>query len=77
MSISREELHEFVRFAGEILDNGGAESLGEIVSRWEAARERQESVSAIRESVAEYDAGQAVPVDQAFSEVRRQLGAKP
>ncbi|MFQ5734883.1 MAG: hypothetical protein ACE5KM_23355 [Planctomycetaceae bacterium] len=74
MPITKGDLLDFHRFAGEKLDNGGAESLQELVSQWEAAREHAQSVAGIQKSVAEYEAGKSVSADEAFSEVRRQLG---
>jgi hypothetical protein len=74
MTITKAELHEFHQFAGDRLDRNGVQSLHELVSEWEAAREHQRSVAAIRESVAQYEAGLSLPVEEAFAEVRRKLG---
>ena len=38
MPITTEDLRDFSRFAGEKLDNGGANSLVELAREWEAQR---------------------------------------
>jgi len=74
MAITKAELQDFHQFAGERLERNGVQSLHELVSEWEAAREHQRSVAAIRESVAQHRAGLSLPVEETFAEVRRKLG---
>jgi hypothetical protein len=74
MSITKAELQDFHQFAGERLERNGVHSLHELVSEWEAAREHQRSVAGIRESIADYEAGRTMSVDEAFAQVRQDLG---
>ena len=73
--ITKEELQEFHEFAGERLDQNGRQSLYDLVTEWESARKHEQSVAAIRESVADLNAGRTVSVDEAFAEAERQLDA--
>lgn len=74
MSVTKEDLHNFQQFADEKLANGAVESLQNILDEWNARREREQSIAGIRESIAQYDAGEGLPVDKAFGEVRKKLG---
>jgi hypothetical protein len=74
MAVTHRELLDFNHFAEEKLTNGGAESLQELLDEWNDLRSHQQSIAGIRESAAQYDAGQGLPVDEAFDEVRRKLG---
>ena len=73
MPVTHNDLEHFHQFASEKLGNGGAESLRQLVSQWEVTREHERSVAAIRESVAEDEAGESVPVEDAFAEIRSRL----
>jgi hypothetical protein len=73
MAVSLQELSDFNRFAAEKLSNGGAETLQAVLDEWNAQREREESVAGIRQSIAQYEAGQGLPVEQAFLELRNRL----
>ena len=74
MSITKDELAAFNRFAVEKLSNGGADTLQQLLDEWNARRAYEQSVAAIRESVAQYGAGEGLPVKDAFEEVRGKLG---
>lgn len=74
MPVTRDDLEKFQRFADAKLNNGGAESLQQLLDDFEASLEYERSVAAIRQSVAEYEAGEVVSVKEAFDEVRQQLG---
>jgi hypothetical protein len=74
MAVTKEELTDFHRFAVGRLSNGGAESMQELLNQWSARREHQESVAGIRESIGQYEAGHALPVKEAFDEIRQKLG---
>lgn len=74
MAVTREELIDFNRFANQRLSDGGADTLQELVDEWNDLRSHEQSVSGIRDSVAQYEAGEGLPVDEAFNEVRRKLG---
>jgi hypothetical protein len=73
MSITREELSDFNRFAEDRLSDGAVDTLYELVDEWNHVRSHQQSVARIRESARQHEAGQSVPVDEAFDEVRRKL----
>lgn len=74
MPITTNDLDAFHEFAVAKLHGGDAKSLTELAAEWEAARDLQESVAGIRQSIADADVGQLVPADQAFAEARRMLG---
>ena len=74
MAITKDDLQSFQLFADEMLTSGTAESLQEILDKWNARREHQQSVAGIKESISQYEAGEGLPVDQAFDEIRRKLG---
>ncbi len=74
MPVTREQLADYYRFVDEKLSNGGAVSMQDMLDQWLDRQTHEASVADIRESIAQYEAGEALPVDQAFSEVRRKLG---
>jgi len=74
MAITKEDLNKFQTFADDILSGGSADSLQEILDQWNAMREHSQSVAGIQESITQYEAGEGLPVDQAFDEVRKKLG---
>lgn len=74
MSLTHQELVDFHQFAVTKLSTGRAQTLQELLDEWNDAREHERSVAAIRESVAQYEAGLGMPVKQAFDEIRANLG---
>ncbi|MDC0935567.1 hypothetical protein OAS39_04710 [Pirellulales bacterium] len=74
MAITKDDLQSFQSFADEMLTTGTAESLQEILDKWNTRREHQQSVAGIKESISQYEAGEGLPVDQAFNEIRSKLG---
>lgn len=74
MAITQEDLQDFNRFASAKLAGGETASLFDLVRLWEAAREGDDSVAALRESHADAEAGRVKPLNQAFADVRRKLG---
>ena len=74
MAITKDDLQSFQLFADEMLTSGTAESLQEILDKWNARRELRQSVAGIKESISQYEAGEGLPVDQAFDEIRGKLG---
>ena len=74
MAITKEDLYRFQSFADDVLSNGKADSIQEILDKWNATREQRQSVAGIQESISQYESGEALPVDQAFEEVRGKLG---
>ena len=71
MAVCKEDLQEFQRFASKELSNGGADSLGELVVKWEAHREREQAALDIRESHGDIEAGRIRPLDEACSDIRK------
>ena len=75
MSITREELDRFHKFAAERLDRSSADStLEELVNQWEMSREYNETVDDIQQGVDDYAAGKSKPLTKAFDQARRDLG---
>lgn len=74
MPLTQTEIDAFRDFAMEKVNNGGVESLAECLRMWEDHREYEESVAAIREGLEDVAAGRTKPVDEAFADIRRELG---
>ena len=74
MTVTKDDLQAFNRFADEKLTNGGGDSLVDIVRQWEAERESQETIADILESHADIEAGRVKPLDEAFADVRKKMG---
>ena len=43
MAVSKDELRNFINFADEMVKNGGAESIVDLASEWEAQRQETRS----------------------------------
>ena len=77
MPITNEDLRDFHRFADEKIREGHAHSLVDLAGQWEARRrEAEETVSDIRQSHADIDAGRTAPVAEAFADARKRLGER-
>ena len=75
MSASLEELESFSRFASQKLCHGDElPSLEECLRQWRAECERDELMVAIEESLEDVAQGRVQSVEDAFADVRRQLG---
>jgi hypothetical protein len=68
------DLRQFYDFALAEINNGGVASLDECLLNW---REYQETVAAIREAEADIAAGRTKPLEEAFADIRRDLGLPP
>jgi len=73
MAVTEADLQDFNRFASAKPASGKAGSLLDLVREWEATREYQGSVVALRESHADDQAGRVKPLDKAFADVREKL----
>ena len=73
MTVTRADLQDFNRFASAKLASGQTGSLSDLVREWEATREYEGSVAALRESHADAQAGRVKPLDEAFADVREKL----
>lgn len=74
MSITPQELSAFNQFAQQQITQGAADSLQKLVDEWNEQRDQQQSIQGIRESMAQHEAGQSLPADEVFRQVRSQLG---
>jgi len=74
MTITKEDLRDFNRFVDEKLSNGGAESLTELAREWEERRDFEKSVADVREGLSDAEAGRVHSVEDAFNQVRKNLG---
>ena len=73
MSVTSEQLADFHQYANQRLANGGADSLQSLLDDWTRARARERSVANIATSRQQYESGEALPVDEAFAEIRDKL----
>lgn len=73
-ALSIHSLAEFHKFVGEQLQSVDASLLSpeEVLARW---RERQSTLNAIREGLADIDAGRTRPVEDLLDELRARLPA--
>ncbi len=75
MSITPQELESFTQFAARRLNDGDTvPSLEECLQQWRVDCERRELQEDVQASLEDYAAGRVKPLDQAFDDVRRQLG---
>ena len=75
MPITSQELESFTQFAARRLSDGDTvPSLEECLQQWRADCERRELQEDVRASLEDYAASRVKPLDQAFDDVRRQLG---
>jgi hypothetical protein len=70
MPPTQAELDRFRHFALDLIEKRELDSLEECVDRWES----QASLEAIRKAIEDSAAGRSQPVDEAFAEIRRELG---
>ena len=75
MSITREDLDRFHRFAQQKLENGGADSIEELIDLWRienpTLEEAAEIDAIIREGIADMKAGRGRPAEVVMAELRR------
>ena len=74
MAITGEDLQDFNRFADAKLARSDTGSFLDMVREWEATREHEGSVAALRESHTDAQAGRLKPLKKAFADVRKKLG---
>jgi hypothetical protein len=74
MSVTRDDVADFHRFADERLAQGEVLSLVDLVALWEEEREIRETAADIRASLEDYAAGRVAPLADAFANVRKKLG---
>jgi len=72
MAVTQGELNSFHRFATERLRTSEAElTIDDLVIEWDSMRNREQINAAIREGLADIDAGRTRPADQVTEELRR------
>ncbi|WP_146392560.1 hypothetical protein [Allorhodopirellula solitaria] len=72
------ELREFVQFASQRVTRGEeCSSLEELVQQWRSDSEYTAAVADVRHGTEADAVGQAKPVDEAFAEIRNDLGMTP
>jgi len=75
MPLTNDELQSFYQFALGIIDTDEqADSLQDLVSKWDAQRERESVNEAIRKGHAEILAGGGRPYDEFRSEMKSKQG---
>jgi hypothetical protein len=72
---SLSEAESFYSYLGDALSRGeGQLPLVALVKKWKAEREMEDACEAIREGIADMEAGLGIPAEQAFAELRRKHG---
>ena len=75
MTVTREELDRFHRFASEKIGNGGSDlSWDELFIEWRSAGERDEINTAIRKGLEDVEAGRVQAADEAMETIRKEFG---
>lgn len=73
MDLTLSDFRDFSRFAEAKLSEGPPVPLQNLYNEWNSRREHERSVAAIRQSIAEYESGKAIPLEEAIDEIRRKL----
>ncbi len=77
MSPALQELDDFVIFARDQLQADDSKaSLEDCVRLWRERRERLETVADVIQGMRADDAGLGMPLNEAFADMRRQLGIR-
>jgi len=75
MPVTKDELDHFHQFAANTIQHSEAEvSWDDLFIRWQSSRERSDINSAIREGLADVDAGRFRPATEAMEEIRKEFG---
>jgi ABC-type transporter Mla MlaB component len=75
MVVTAKQLEAFHRFGAEQLaQTDGELSWDELLILWESRNNRASANDAIREGIADVDAGRFQPVDEALESVRQEFG---
>lgn len=77
MTVTKDELECFGRFAAEEVDRGNVVSLEQHVTLWQTVRQREGFNAAIRHGLDEADAGLGRPLDEFMSEFRKNNKISP
>ena len=72
MTVTQHELDSFHRFATDRLRKSEEKlTIDDLVIEWDSMRNREQINAAIREGLADIDAGRTRPADQVTEELRR------
>lgn len=75
MATTREELESFHKYAaGRLSDHSSEPSLDDLLMEWADCRDRAMINDAIRNGLADIDAGRHKPADQVMEEIRKEFG---
>ena len=75
MPATVDELESFSRFAAQRLRQGDqSPSLEECLRQWREESEREELLADIQAGLDDVEQGRGQPVDEAFADIRQQLG---
>jgi hypothetical protein len=78
MAVTEADIQAFAAFAREQAANGGADlTLAELAVKWQAVRQREEVNCAIRDSLADIDAGRTETFFDAQDSFRRDRNLPP
>ena len=77
MSVTKDELERFGRFAADEVERGNVLSLEQLVTLWRSARQSESVNAAIRRGLDEADAGLGRPLDEFMSEFRNSNSVSP
>jgi predicted transcriptional regulator len=71
MSVTQADIADFSQFARQQIRTGGNElTLAQLAMHWQATKERHEAVDAIREGLADIDAGRTQDAFELVEEMR-------
>ena len=73
MSVTSADIQAFTDYAHARISNGGAESMAQLFRDWLARRDADDVHAAIREGLADIEAGRTRPVSEFMAEVRSKL----
>lgn len=77
MPVTAEQLDAFYRFGAEQIANGSSDlSWEELFILWDSQSVRDEVNAAIREGIADVDAGRYEPADKSLADIRSEFGFK-
>jgi len=78
MTVTQHDLDSFHDFATQMLAHRReALSFEELFEQWCAKREREETIAAVREGIADAEAGRTVDIKDADAMIRTRLGFPP
>lgn len=78
MPITTDDLNRFHEFAVSMVSRGQTElTLAELVAHWQQAQERASANESIKQSLAEFEAGQGQPAREFLAEMKNKYNLTP